>query len=209
MDKRPQFGQDDVKMLEKSPLYRGFFKLLKYRFRHKLFAGGWSEDIEREMLIRGPAVAVLLYDPQLCEFVLIEQFRAGAIETSPTPWLLEVVAGIVEAGEDPESVCHREAKEEAGVEITALTRGISYLSSPGGTDERLFVYIGRCDASKASGIHGLDHEGEDILVHRVPEEDGLAWVNNGKIDNAASVIALQWFALNKQKVLDDWASGNR
>ena len=57
---------------------------------------------------------------------------------------------------------------------------------------------------QAKGVHGLDYESEDILVHRVPEDQALEWINQGKIDNAATLIALQWFAMNKQRVLDDW-----
>lgn len=190
--------------MSKTPLFKGFFEMVKYRFTHRLFAGQQSGEIEREVFERGHAVAVLLYDPGLAEFVLIEQFRIGAMATSASPWLIEIVAGIVEKGEEPEEVCKREAFEEAGVNITALHKALSYLSSPGGTTERIHVYIGCVDASVAEGIHGLDHEGEDILVHRVKEHRAINWLKQGKIDNAASVIALQWFALNKQSVLDEW-----
>ncbi len=200
----PQFGKSDVEILAKTPLFKGFFEMVKYRFTHSLFAGGKSAEIEREVFERGHAVAVLLFDPDLAEFVLIEQFRIGALATSDSPWLIEIVAGIVEEGEEAEEVCKREALEESGVQITALHKAMSYLSSPGGTTERIHVYIGRVDASQASGVHGLDHEGEDILVHRVKEAHALQWLKEGKIDNAASVIALQWFALNKQDVLNEW-----
>lgn len=200
----PQFGNQDVEILDKAPLFKGFFEMVKYRFTHRLFAGGKSGEIVREVFERGHAVAVLLYDPDLSEFVLIEQFRIGAMATSDSPWLIEIVAGIVEEGEHPEEVCRREAFEESGVQISALHKAMSYLSSPGGTTERIHVFVGRVDATHASGVHGLDHEGEDILVHRVKEADALQWLKEGKIDNAASVIALQWFALNKQDVLDEW-----
>ncbi|MFT6899535.1 MAG: ADP-ribose pyrophosphatase [Paraglaciecola sp.] len=204
MAKIQQFSNKDVEILGKEPLYSGFFKMVKYRFKHRLYLGGWSETVEREIFERGHAVAVLLYDPVLQEFVLIEQFRIGALPTSNSPWLLEVVAGIIDPGEVAEEVCYREAQEEAGITPTHLHKALTYLASPGGTTERLHIYVGKVDASQAQGVHGLDHESEDILVHRVAEEQALAWINEGKFDNSATLIALQWFAMNKQRVLDDW-----
>lgn len=204
MAKIQQFSDKDVEILGKEPLYSGFFKMVKYRFRHRLYLGGWSEAVEREIFERGHAVAVLLYDPELQEFVMIEQFRIGALPTSNSPWLLEVVAGIIDPGEVAEDVCYREAQEEAGIAPTQLHKALTYLASPGGTTERLHIYVGKVDASKAQGVHGLDHESEDILVHRVAEQQALTWINEGKFDNSATLIALQWFAMNKQRVLDDW-----
>lgn len=202
-----QYSSKDVQILEKKPLYQGFFRMVKYVFKHKLFDGGWSEAIEREIFERGHAVAVLPYDPVLDEFVMIEQVRIGAITTSSSPWLLEVVAGIIDKGQTPEQVCCREAQEEAGLHIQKLHKALSYLSSPGGTTERLHVYVGLVDATEAQGIHGLEDESEDILVHRVPTALAYEWLSQGKIDNAASLIALQWFALNKQQVLESWSHG--
>ncbi|WP_299073637.1 ADP-ribose diphosphatase [uncultured Paraglaciecola sp.] len=201
-----QFSANDVQVLDKKTLYQGFFKMVKYGFKHKLFAGGWSDRVEREIFERGHAVAVLPFDPVLDEFVMIEQIRIGALPTSSTPWLLEVVAGIIDEGETPEEVCHRETKEEAGLEIQKLHKALSYLASPGGTSERLHIYVALVDASKATGVHGLDHESEDILVHRVSSKRAFDWINQGKIDNAATLIALQWFSMNKQQVLENWAN---
>ena len=200
-----QFSTNDVQILGKETLYQGFFKMVKYAFKHKLFAGGWSDVVEREIFERGHAIAVLPYDPVLDEFVMIEQIRIGALATSSSPWLIEVVAGIIDEGQTPESVCYREAQEEAGIEIQKLHKALSYLASPGGTTERLHIYVGLVDASEAKGIHGLEYESEDILVHRVPASVAFEWCNQGKIENAATLIALQWFALNKQRVLDSWA----
>lgn len=204
----PVFGKDDLKITRTRPLYSGFFKLLSYQFTHKLFEGGWSKEVTREILERGHAVAVLLFDPKCQEFVFIEQFRIGALPTSQTPWLIEIVAGMIETEEEPEEVCRREAKEEAGVDIKRLRKALSYLSSPGGTTERLHIYIGEVDANQAHGVHGLDYESEDILVRRVAKTEAVDWLNEGKIDNAAAVIALQWFLLNESTVLNEWNEDN-
>ncbi|WJG08937.1 ADP-ribose diphosphatase [Aliiglaciecola sp. LCG003] len=200
----PFFSKKDLKISETNKLYDGFFKLIGFNFSHRLFDGGWSKPIHREILERGHAVAVLLYDPKLTEFVVIEQFRIGALPTSKSPWLIEIVAGMIETGEAPEDVCRREAKEEAGVDIKRLYKALSYLSSPGGTTERLHIYIGEVDASGAGGVHGLDDENEDILVRRITKTQAVEWLDSGKIDNAAAVIALQWFLINEQKLLNEW-----
>ena len=204
MSKIQQFSSKDVEITHKETLYEGFFKMVKYHFKHRLYDGGWSQIVQREIFERGHAVAVLPYDPNLKEFVMIEQIRIGALATSNSPWLLEIVAGIIDPGETAEDVCYREAQEEAGVTITHLKKALSYLASPGGTTERLHIYVAQVDASQAKGVHGLDYESEDILVHRVPEDQAIEWINQGKIENAATLIALQWFAMNKQRVLDDW-----
>ena len=204
MTSKNRFGHADVEILERQPMYQGFFTMLKYNLRHRLFGGGWSQPLDREIFERGHAVAVLPYDPVRDEVVLIEQFRVGALATSEHPWLFECVAGIIEPGEQAEEVCRRESLEEAGLTIGRLYPMLSYLSSPGGTTERLYLYVGECDAGEAGGIHGLDEEAEDIRVHRMPAAEALAMLDAGQIDNAATVISLQWFALNKRKVVESW-----
>ncbi|GEA12443.1 ADP-ribose diphosphatase [Alteromonas sp. KUL49] len=200
----PSFTSNDVKIEKITPLHDGFFKMFAYEFRHKCFNGEWSDVVRREMFERGHAVAILPYDPITQEFVLIEQVRIGALPTSSSPWLIEVIAGVIDEGETQESVCHREAMEEAGIELEHLTKALSYLSSPGGTTERLHIFMACTDSTKAAGIHGLEYESEDILVHRVSESTAYDWLESGRIDNAAAVIALQWFFMHKQTLLKQW-----
>ncbi|MEY0571284.1 ADP-ribose diphosphatase, partial [Providencia huaxiensis] len=160
--------------------------------------------VKREVFERGHAGVLLAYDPKRDEVVLIEQIRIPAYETSQTPWLLEVIAGMVEEGESPEEVVRREATEEAGITIGRCKPIVSYLSSPGGTSERMYVYVGEVDATTATGIHGLACENEDIRVHVVSREQAYQWVEEGIIDNAASVIALQWLQLHHVTLRKDW-----
>lgn len=203
--KSREFSKRDVKISNIEPLYEGFFKMTRYTLSHRLFKGGWNAPFTREIFERGHAVAVLPYDPVREEFVLIEQFRAGAMETSDNPWLMEVIAGIIDEGETMQEVVVREAKEEANIDITHLVQACSYLASPGGTTERLTVFMAKVDATHAGGVHGLEYESEDILVHRVSESEAKKWLETGIIDNAAAIIALQWFFINKQTLLNTWA----
>ena len=198
------FTKDDVEIIARETLYRGFFSVERYRFRHRLFNGEMSGEVSREIFERGHAAVLLPYDPLRDEVVLIEQIRIASWDTSPTPWKLELVAGMIEEGEAPEEVARREAVEEAGL-TAGRTKPISnYLSSAGGTTERLMVYVGEVDASVAQGNHGLEEENEDILVHVVSRSQAYQWVEEGKIDNAAAIIALQWLELHYKQLCDEW-----
>ena len=199
-----QYSNEDAKILNEETVFKGFFEMKRIQVQHKLFDGTWSRVLSREMFERGHAVAVLPYDPNTQEFVLIQQFRLGAMATSDSPWLFEVIAGMIEPNEDLDEVCHRESFEEAGIVLEGLQRALTYLSSPGGTTERLHIYMAKTDATLARGVHGLASESEDIMVHRVKESEAREWLDKGKIDNAAAIIALQWFFLNKQKLIDSW-----
>lgn len=198
------FTNQDVEITRKETLYKGFFALNRYYFRHKKFDGSMTEEVTREIFERGHAVALLPYDPVKDEVILIEQIRIAALESSRTPWLLEVVAGMIETGESFEDVARRETEEEAGVALKRCQYIMSYLASPGGTTERTAVMIGEVDASRAKGIHGLSEENEDIKVHVVNREQAYRWIEDGIIDNAATIIALQWLQLNYHNICTQW-----
>lgn len=198
--------KNDVEIIARETLYRGFFSLELYRFRHRLFNGEMSGEVRREIFERGHAAVLLPFDPVRDEVVLIEQIRIAAWETSETPYLLEMVAGMIEEGETIDQVARREAQEEAGLEIGRTKPVLSYLASPGGTSERLSIVVGEVDATSAHGIHGLADEHEDIRVHVVSREQAYQWVEEGRIDNAASVIALQWLQLHHEALKNEWDS---
>lgn len=197
--------REDVEVIERETCFSGFYKLDRLRLRHRQFAGGMGPALSRELFVRHDAVCVLPYDPQRDCVVLIEQFRIGALDKSANPWLLELVAGLIDKDEQPEEVARREALEEANLALTSLWPITQYYPSPGGSDERVHLYVGRCDSNGAGGVYGLAEEGEDIRVHVWPLEDALAAINDGRIDNAASIIALQWLALNRIEVRGLWS----
>ena len=198
------FAKNDVEIIARETLYSGFFSMDLYRFRHRLFNGEMSGEIRREIFERGHAAVLLPFDPVRDEVVLVEQIRIAAYDTSESPWLLEMVAGMIEEGESVEDVARREAQEEAGLVVGRTKPVLSYLASPGGTSERLSIMVGEVDATTAVGIHGLADENEDIRVHVVSREQAYQWVEEGKIDNAASVIALQWLQLHYERLRNEW-----
>jgi ADP-ribose pyrophosphatase len=195
-----QFNQENVEIKSVETVYNGFFKINLFKFTHALFNGGESEVVSREIFERGHAVAVLPYDPIQNKVVLIEQLRIGALATKQSPWLLEVVAGMIDKPEDTSQVAIREAQEEAGLTINKLIPILDYLSSPGGTTERVYLYLGIVDCKDAAGIFGLDEEQEDIKAHVFDYNEAIDLLNSGELDNAATVICMQWLALNKSKL---------
>ncbi|MFZ5756973.1 MAG: NUDIX domain-containing protein [Pseudomonadota bacterium] len=195
------FRHEDAELLEREPLYRGFFRLERFRVRHRLFAGGWSNEFLREVFVRHEASVVLLFDPAQDVVVMVEQFRAPAIGKVANPWLLELVAGLIDKdSETPEDVARREAVEEAGCEILALLPIARYLPSPGGSDEFVHLFLGLVDSEGVGGLHGLADENEDIRVHRVPLATARVLLESGRINNAATLIALQWLLLNRARI---------
>ncbi len=193
-----------IEILEKVSAFQGYFRIDRYRLRHSLHAGGMSAEITREVFERGHAVGVLPFDPVRDEVVLIEQFRIGAHAAGDDPWLTEIVAGIIDEGESMEDVALRETEEEAGLRPEALLPMVSYLVSPGGASEKVDLYLARVDASGAGGIHGLDHEHEDIRVFTLPFAEAAALVDAGRINNAMTLIALQWLMRRHDDVLGRW-----
>ncbi|HAS15871.1 MULTISPECIES: NUDIX domain-containing protein [Idiomarina] len=198
-----RFHRDDVKVKEKTPLYQGFLSVYRYSLQHRLFSGDWSPVIDRELMERGHAVVVIPYDPVTDELVVVEQFRVGALEDENGPWLFEFVAGMFDADESAEEVATRELEEEAGLTAKRLIYATSYYSSPGGTDEKLTIYIAEVDSKSAADFGGLPEEDEDIRVHVIPRDKVIAMLEREEINNAASVIGLQWLQLHHDKVFSD------
>jgi len=191
-------------ILSKEIVYQGFFRMEKYRLKHTLFGGGWSAEITRELFMRGSCVAVLLYDPDTDKVVLIEQFRTGAILNPDRAWLVEIVAGAIEEGESAEEVAYRESLEEAGCEIQQLMVINKFYTTPGAFSEWITLFCGKVDSTHVGGIHGLDHEDEDILVRTVDFDEAYLMLQNGEIESAIPIIAIQWLALNRQKLKLEW-----
>jgi len=194
----------DVDIVKQSTCFQGFFRIDKYRLRHALFEGGVSDEISRELFERGHAVAMLPYDPQLDQVVLIEQFRIGALNDPDGPWMTEIVAGMIGDGETAEDVALRESIEESGCEVADLQRICRYYPSPGACSETIELFCGRVDASNAGGIHGLDYEHEDIRVLTVGFEEAMGWIESGRLNSAAVIMAMQWLAMNKARLLRAW-----
>lgn len=207
-----------VAVKAKNTPFKGFFRLDEYTLRHALFEGGMSDEMSREVFERGHAVAVVPYDPVRDELVMIEQFRMGAFaalstpyyDDAESPWLGEFVAGMIGDGEALEDVAAREVTEETGCTVKHLEFMFRYLASPGGTSETLFLFCAHVDAAGAAGIHGLDHEHEDIRVFTVPALEAFSWLEPGaeppvRIDNSNTLLALYWMRDHRDRLRQAWS----
>jgi len=186
------------KLLKTEPKYQGFFKVDLCHLSHQTYRGGEIE-VKRELFVRGDAVGVLLYDPAKDKVVLIEQFRVGAINED-NPWMLEIVAGMVEPEESITDVAQRECKEEAGVDVHSFEPIYTFYSSPGGCSEKIYLLCALIDSGQAVGFHGLEHEGEDIKVTVVDYSEIHDLLSSGKVCAAIPLIALQWLQLNRERL---------
>ncbi|MDQ6989149.1 MAG: NUDIX domain-containing protein [Mariprofundaceae bacterium] len=178
------------KILKKEPLSRGFFKLDAYTLEHDCFEAG-SLSIRREHLEKGKAVAVLLYDKNLDEVLLIEQFRIGPAVRGDEAWLIEVVAGMVDEGEDLITAARRESIEETGYSPYDLTHLGQYYATPGGSSETIDLYLGLVNQGEAVGQGGgVASEHEDIRSFWLTRAKAMLWLQQGKINSGAPMLAL-------------------
>jgi ADP-ribose pyrophosphatase len=199
-------SEDALQIIARETAYQGFFRVGLYRLRHRRYDGDWSPEIRREVVERGRAVGLLLYDPVRDAVVLVEQFRLPAHLAGFSAWQLEIVAGLVDHGEEAESdVARREAQEEAGLTIEGELVPIHrLLTSPGGSTETVALFCGRVDASRAAGIHGLAAEHEDIKVVVKSYAEVARRLREGGIENASTMIALYWLAANRARLRKHW-----
>ncbi len=194
---------DTVEILQRDTVYQGFYRLDKVRLKHRQFDGSMGPEISRELFVRPPAVGVLVIDPNTSDLLLIEQFRVGAM-ADKYPWQIEVVAGLIEPGESLEAVAIRETLEEAGVAISELEKVFEFMPSAGGSDERFTLFVAPADLSSAGGVHGVAAEGEDIRVTVVSLNQAQQWLAQGRINNAPCMLAVQWFAVHRDRLKKKW-----
>lgn len=198
------FTQKDYKILKRDVLHEGFLRLVRYHLKFRLFKGGLSEVVIRELTERQSAAGILPYDPDLDCVILIEQFRPGALSNPQSPWLLEIVAGVFNTDENPKNVAVREAREEAGCEILDLYPICEYFVSPGGSNEYFHLFCGRVNANTSAGFYGLQAENEDIRTLKLSVDEAFSLVQGGKIKTSPAIISLQWLQLNRQRLKQLW-----
>lgn len=199
-----RYDESDVTLVAKESLYKGFFEMNKYTLKHALYSGEESQTFTREIFERGDAVVVIPYDAKHDKVLFNEQFRPGALRADESPWLLEFIAGMFDENESPIEAAIREAKEEANLTLThnELIPIMQYYPSPGGTSERVYLYLALIDGCdvKDGTCFGLPEENEDILIQLVDRTHALELLSEGKITNAATIIGLQWLAMNYQSL---------
>lgn len=198
---------DQVKILSRKRLVDGYNAYDQLSLQYEKFDGGLSRPVPREMMVRPAAVSVIPYDPASDRVVLIEQFRVGAYGVGWHPWCVEIVAGRVEPGEELEGVAVRETLEETGLTVRHLEPVCTYLCNPSCSTEVMHMFAAYVDCEGLEGLHGLDHEDEDIRVFSLPAEEAFAWLKAGKANNANLIVALQALALRRDDFRARWLAG--
>jgi ADP-ribose pyrophosphatase len=175
------------------------------RFRHRLFAGGWSGERVFDIIRRGGAVSVLLYDPERDSVVLVEQFRLAALYGGCSPWQIEAVAGLIDTDETPEEVARRETREEANLELIGPLVPIQrMMPASGSLDEVVWLYCGRVDSRDAAGLYGLADENEDIRVAVKTMAEAEAMLDAGMIESSHTLISLNWLLRHRDRLRREW-----
>ena len=177
------------------------------RFRHRLFAGGWSGERVFDVIRRGAAVAVLLYDPDRDSVVLVEQFRVAALYGGRSPWQVENVAGLIDTeNETPEEVARREIREESNLEPLGPLIPIQRMMPASGTlDEVIWLYCARVDSRDAAGLCGLADEHEDIRVTVRTLAEAEAMLDAGAIESGHTLVALYWLLRHRDRLRRAWS----
>jgi ADP-ribose pyrophosphatase len=192
-------------IINRETLFQGYFRVDRYHIQHERFDGTWCKPYTREVFQRARQVAgVLPFDPHHDKVVLIEQFRAGLLELGQYPWIMEIPMGMVDANESPEQAGRREAREEAGCDIVDMHPIASYFSSPGGTSENINLFAGRTIAPADGGLFGLAEENEDIRVHVMDASRAIGLLYSGKLKDAQTIVAMQWFAMHHTELRSRW-----
>ncbi len=201
----PPYSQSDVKVEKTETVHQGFFRMIRLHLRHRLYAGGWSPSLSREVVLHGDVAAIIPYDPSRDSVVLIEQFRGGKFAAGDAnPWCISVAAGMIEPGESAEDMARRETLEETGCKIQRLEKIMSFYSSPGGSSQHVQLFCGEISSEGVGGLHGLVEEGEDIRAFVKSTDEALAMIDTGEIDNAISIVGLQWLDKKREALRARW-----
>ena len=201
-------GHPDVEILGAEIGFARHLSVEIVRFRHRLFEGGWSGERLFDVVRRGAAAAVLLYDPERDSVVLVEQFRIAALYAGRSPWQIEAVAGLIDTDETPEEVARREAREEANLDpIGKLLPIQCELPACGSFDEVMWLFCGRVDSRSAAGVYGLAVEHEDIRVVVKTIAQVEAMLDAGQIESSHTLISLYWLLRHRDRLRKEWPAG--
>ena len=187
------YTHHDVDIQSREHVFKGFVQVEKVSLRHRLFnQAEYTPVIHRELIRRKEAAGVLIYNDQQQKFALIEQFRVGAMNDSISPWQLEIIAGVLDGDETPETCIRRESLEEAGCEVHDLQHLFTFYPSAGACSEIFHLYVANVELPTSGGVFGMPDEGEDIQLHLFDYSDAPLLLKNGRLRNAPVIMALQW-----------------
>lgn len=198
-----EFVREDVEVREVRYPYDGFHRVEEWLIDHPRFDGSRSGTIQRALSHVTDAATVLPYDPVRDRVLVVEQIRVGPLaKDDPRPWMIEPVAGLIDAGETAVATALRETQEEADLEIGEddLHFVARYYPSPGGLAQVLHSYIAISDLPDTlATTGGIEEEAEDLRIHLIPLDDLVAMIETGEAANAPLILSAQWLALHRAR----------
>ena len=188
------FKPEQVAIKSRKVILDAFLRIEEAVLQHDRYDGSKTGDVRRLRVIRGDAAACLVHDPALRCFFFVEQFRWPPYSVGGPGWLIEIPAGIVSPGEEPAACMKRELMEETGLEARKLEHLFTYFATPGGSTERIFLYLAEVDGAGAAGrIAGEASENEDIRVVSIPVDEVWDKLTDGSICDGKTLLALYAF----------------
>jgi nudix-type nucleoside diphosphatase (YffH/AdpP family) len=183
---------------EEKTVFDDFFTIKEALIEHETFKGE-TITVRRKCFERGDSVAVLLYEKDTDSLLFTEQFRYPTVKKD-TGWTVEVTAGSLEKGDTPIKRAQIELQEEIGYHVDDLDFIYSFYVSPGGTSERIFLYFSEVSSKdKIAEGGGRVSEKEDIQLIKYPVSEIEELLSENKINDAKTLIAVQWFLHYKYK----------
>lgn len=184
-----------MRILEETVLSDDWAVLTKYRLSWQR-ADGTEQELIRQAYDRGNGAVILPYDPKRRRVLLTRQFRLPAYLNGDDGVLVEAAAGLLDEV-DPETRIREEAEEELGLRLRDVRQILDVFMSPGSVTERLFFFVAHYEASdRVSAGGGVEAEGEEIEVLELSLDEALAWIADGRIRDAKTIILLQYLALH-------------
>lgn len=178
------------RLQKRETIYQGFFHIEAYQLQRLTD----QAELTRYVVQRPDAAVILLYNQEEDGFYFVKQLRAPALQREADPYLLELPAGVLEAGEEPEQTIIREAREETGFAVDKPRFVAAFYASPGTFSEKIHAYYAavthRQQIDKGGG---LESEAEDIELQLIPRLTVYQYMDTGTLVDAKTLISLYWF----------------
>ncbi|MDP5100563.1 MAG: NUDIX hydrolase [Nonlabens sp.] len=186
------------KILKEEQVFNDFFTVLKAQVTYKGVDSKKDITATRLCLERGDSVAVLLFEKDTDSFLFTKQYRYPSARREK-PIMVELVAGSLTQGENPQECARREVKEELGYEVKTMQLITTYFPSPGGCSEQIHLFYSEVDTTaKIQKGGGVETEQESIELVKIPKSEIRDKLQSGFFNNSISIIGLQWYLLSQR-----------